>query len=88
MNFLLVNVTFLEVVIIIYDAIITANPYPNTANLLEIIEKKKKNRRWETFFFLRLAYRWVGAILLLVPIHCIGTYNSIALTHWYIAYKV
>ena len=44
MNFLLVNVTFLEVVIIIYDAIITANPYPNTANLLEIIKEKKKKK--------------------------------------------
>ena len=28
-------------------------------------------------------YRWVRAILLYVPIHCIGTYNNIALTNRY-----
>ena len=28
-------------------------------------------------------YRWVTAILLKVPIQCIGTYNSIVLTHRY-----
>ena len=29
----------------------------------------------------RNSYRWMRAILLKVPIHGIGTYNSIALTH-------
>ena len=32
-------------------------------------------------------FRWVRAILLLVPIHCIGTYNDIALTHQFVVEK-
>ena len=37
---------------------------------------------------MHLAYRWVRAILLEVPIQRTGTYNSIALTHRYVQYII
>ena len=33
-------------------------------------------------------YRWLSAVLLYVPIPCMGTYNSIALTYRYVCLSV